>query len=133
MTSSDDIPATLSEAIDQRNSLREVIENMADASVKKDAEIDRLTKALAAANARNKEIANLMMVGRDLVNETADRKDELAGEVKRLTEALAASNADRDRLAQQLGMAQTEARGLRAELNRVSAPHTGYPYGDALE
>ena len=47
----------------------------------------------------------------------------LAAEIDRLTEALAASNADRDRLAQQLGMAQTEARGLRIELQRLSAPN----------
>ncbi len=46
-------------------------------------------------------------------------------EVKRLTEALNASNTDRDRLAQQLGMAQTEARGLRIELQRLSAPNGG--------
>ena len=46
-------------------------------------------------------------------------------EVKRLTTAFAAANADRDRLAQQLGMAQTEARGLRIELQRLSAPNGG--------
>lgn len=50
---------------------------------------------------------------------------QLNAEVKRLTAALAASNADRDRLAQQLGMAQTEARGLRVELQRLSAPNGG--------
>lgn len=76
----------------------------------------------------------LEMAGAHAAINAADKQIlELTGEVKRLTEALAASNADRDRLAQQLGMAQTEARGLRIELNRVSAPHAGYPYGDALE
>lgn len=49
----------------------------------------------------------------------------LRSEVERLTTALAAANADRDRLAQQLGMAQTEARGLRIELQRLSAPNGG--------
>lgn len=57
----------------------------------------------------------------------------MAAEIDRLTKALAAANADRDRLAQQLGMAQTEARGLRIELNRLGAPHAGYSYGDPLE
>lgn len=56
-----------------------------------------------------------------LFNETL----ELKSEVKRLTEALNAANTDRDRLAQQLGMAQTEARGLRVELQRLSAPNGG--------
>ncbi len=50
---------------------------------------------------------------------------QLNAEVNRLTEALNAANADRDRLAQQLGMAQTEARGLRVELQRLSAPTGG--------
>lgn len=77
---------------------------------------------MTTINALNEEIG---MLRADAAN--------MAAEIKRLTEALAAANADRDRLAQQLGMAQTEARGLRIELNRVSAPHAGYPYGDALE
>jgi len=51
-----------------------------------------------------------------------DHCSELLNEIDRLTKALNASNADRDRLAQQLGMAQTEARGLRIELQRLSAP-----------
>lgn len=51
-----------------------------------------------------------------------EQLDKANAEVKRLTTALAAANADRDRLAQQLGMAQTEARGLRIELQRLSAP-----------
>lgn len=50
---------------------------------------------------------------------------DLRAEVQRLTEALNAANADRDRMAQQLGMAQTEARGLRVELQRLSAPNGG--------
>jgi chromosome segregation ATPase len=62
-----------------------------------------------------------------------EQLDKANAEVKRLTTALAAANADRDRLAQQLGMAQTEARGLRIELNRLGAPHAGYSYGDPLE
>lgn len=72
-----------------------------------------------------------------LVNETKlkffNETLELKAEIKRLTEALAAANADRDRLAQQLGIAQTETRGLRLELNRLGAPHAGYSYGDPLE
>ena len=62
-----------------------------------------------------------------------EQLDKANAEVKRLTTALAAANADRDRLAQQLGMAQTEARGLRIELQRLSAPHAVYSYGDPLE
>ena len=54
-----------------------------------------------------------------------EQLDKANAEVKRLTTALAAANADRDRLAQQLGMAQTEARGLRIELQRLSAPNGG--------
>lgn len=84
-----------------------------------------LLEQLDEARARNKEIVSLMMTGRDLVNETADRKDELTAEVTRLTEALAASDADRDRMAQQLALAQSEARGLRVELQRLSAPNGG--------
>lgn len=52
-----------------------------------------------------------------------EQLDKANAEVKRLTTALAAANTDRDRLAQQLGMAQTEARGLRIELQRLSAPN----------
>lgn len=54
-----------------------------------------------------------------------EQLDKANAEVKRLTTAFAAANADRDRLAQQLGMAQTEARGLRIELQRLSAPNGG--------
>lgn len=50
---------------------------------------------------------------------------DLRAEVQRLTEALNATSADRDRMAQQLGMAQSEARGLRIELQRLSAPNGG--------
>lgn len=50
---------------------------------------------------------------------------ELTGEIERLGQALEASNADRDRMAQQLALAQSEARGLRAELQRLSAPNGG--------
>jgi predicted nucleic acid-binding Zn-ribbon protein len=49
----------------------------------------------------------------------------MEAEIARLSDALAKANADRDRLAQQLGMAQTEARGLRIELQRLSAPNGG--------
>lgn len=59
---------------------------------------------------------------RDTNRALLEQLDKANEEVKRLTVALAASNADRDRLAQQLGMAQTEARGLRIELQRLSAP-----------
>ena len=59
---------------------------------------------------------------RDTNRALLEQLDKANEEVKRLTVALAASNADRDRLAQQLGMAQTEARGLRVELQRLSAP-----------
>jgi len=57
----------------------------------------------------------------DLYREVVD----LRAEVQRLTDALADANADRDRMAQQLGMAQSEARGLRIELQRLSAPNGG--------
>lgn len=46
----------------------------------------------------------------------------MAAEIERLTKALEAANADRDRIAQQLALAQSEARGLREELRRLSAP-----------
>lgn len=46
-------------------------------------------------------------------------------EIARLSDALAKANADRDRLAQQLGIALSEARGLRIELQRLSAPNGG--------
>lgn len=62
---------------------------------------------------------------RDTNRALLEQLDKANEEVKRLTVALAASNADRDRLAQQLGMAQTEARGLRVELQRLSAPNGG--------
>jgi len=54
-----------------------------------------------------------------------EQLDKANAEVKRLTEALDASNADRDRMAQQLATAQSEARGLRIELQRLSAPNGG--------
>lgn len=73
----------------------------------------------------------------DAIDQLMDKLDEIASpdlhrevvglrdEVKRLTEALAASDADRDRMAQQLALAQSEARGLREELRRISAPNGG--------
>lgn len=78
-----------------------------------DAQIDKTADALDRLMDKLDEIASP-----SLYREVVDLREE----VKRLTEALAAANADRDRLAQQLGMAQTEARGLRIELQRLSAP-----------
>lgn len=49
----------------------------------------------------------------------------MEAEIARLSDALAKANADRDRLAQQLGIALSEARGLRIELQRLSAPNGG--------
>lgn len=73
----------------------------------------------------------------DALDQLMDKLDEIASpdlyrevvglreEVKRLTKALEASDTDRDRMAQQLALAQSEARGLRAELQRLSAPNGG--------
>lgn len=81
-----------------------------------------------------------------LLTEGSTLIDELRAEVKRLTKALAAANADRDRMAQEfatlnqqywnehtdrvtaetnLGIAQSEARGLRQALHDLSIPTDG--------